>query len=31
MVLRIRKLKQKEQKIVIQTMTALMDGIEVGQ
>lgn len=28
MVLRIRKLKPKEQKIVIQTMTALMDGIE---
>ena len=31
MVLRIREMRPKEQKIVIQTMTALIEGIEAGQ
>ncbi len=31
MVFRIRELRPKEQKIVIQTMTALMDGIKAGR
>ena len=31
MVLRIREMRPKEQKIVIQTMIALIEGIEAGQ